>query len=226
MKFIVRLERDHPAMLSTLRLWLVFLACAVVAAALVAGLQQAELALSRPPGVPTASAAALAVSARFVSPPPTAFAPTFDDAAASLRAGRFAEAYGRFVALADEGNVDAGRIALVMHRFGPELFGSAWDASVEQLAAWTQWSEAAAQMELARLVARAPDAGSRRLTPAHAGSMIAAFTIVLSSRRTGYVLDGMSWVMKTTHTSSTGSTQNAVDAIPPHENSPGDAVTP
>jgi hypothetical protein len=59
-----------------------------------------------------------------------------------------------------------------------------------------------------------------------AGSTIAAFTIVLSSRRTGYVLDGMSWVMKTTHTSSTGSTQKVVDAMPPHENSPGDAATP
>jgi len=58
------------------------------------------------------------------------------------------------------------------------------------------------------------------------GSTIAAFTIVLSSRRIGYVLDGISWVMKTTHTSSTGSTQNAVDAIPPHEKSPIDAVTP
>ena len=61
---------------------------------------------------------------------------------------------------------------------------------------------------------------------AYAGPTIAAFTIVLSSRRIGYVLDGISWVMKTTHTSSIGSTQNAVDAMPPHENSPRDAVTP
>ncbi|HSU66089.1 MAG TPA: hypothetical protein VLJ39_04425, partial [Tepidisphaeraceae bacterium] len=60
---------------------------------------------------------------------------------------------------------------------------------------------------------------------AQAGSTIAAFTIVLSSRLIGYVLDGISCVMKTTHTSSTGSTQNAVDAIPPHEKSPADAVT-
>jgi hypothetical protein len=60
----------------------------------------------------------------------------------------------------------------------------------------------------------------------HAGSTIAAFTIVLSSRRIGYVLDGISCVMKTTQTSSSGSTQNAVDAMPPHENSPREAVTP
>jgi hypothetical protein len=55
-----------------------------------------------------------------------------------------------------------------------------------------------------------------RSLPSHAGPTIAAFTIVLSSRRTGYVIDGTGWVMKTTHTSSTGSTQNAVDAMPPH----------
>ena len=77
--------------------------------------------------------------------PRTAFAPTFADAAEALRAGRHAEAYGRFVALADEGDVDAARIALVMHRFGPALFGSPWDASVEQVAQWTRWSEVAAE---------------------------------------------------------------------------------
>jgi hypothetical protein len=83
--------------------------------------------------------------------PRVEFAPTFSAAAESLRAGRHAEAYGRFVVLADEGDVDAARIALLLHRFGPDVFGSAWDASVEQVVEWTRWSEAATAKELAQL---------------------------------------------------------------------------
>ena len=157
MNFVARVERDHLAMVSTLRLWLVFLVCGGAAAVTIAALQRVDDGLS-PRKAPTASGAAHAASDRVAAPPRTAFAPTFDAAAASLRAGRFAEAYGRFVALADDGNVDAGRVALVMHRFGQELFGSAWDASAEQLADWTRWSGAAAQRELEGL---RPSPGSR-----------------------------------------------------------------
>jgi hypothetical protein len=123
--------RRHAA-LPVLRLWLVFAACLGAAALQIAALQRIGAALS----------------ARLTSPP-VLYATTFADAAGSLRAGRHAEAYGRFVALADEGDVDAARIALVMHRYGPELFGSEWDASGEQLAAWTAESEAAARRDLA-----------------------------------------------------------------------------
>ena len=77
---------------------------------------------------------------------------TFDAAAASLRAGRVAEAYGRFVALAELGDVDAARVALLMYRFGPTVFGRRWDASTEQLAAWTRWSQAAEDKDMAHLV--------------------------------------------------------------------------
>jgi hypothetical protein len=129
------------AIVSTLRLWLVFLAFAGVAALLIATLQRVDVALSP---LPEPRAQIMAI-------PHEAFVPTFADAAESLRIGRYAEAYGRFVRLADEGNVEAARIALVMHRFGPEVFGSAWDASVEQLAEWMQWSRAAAEKELAQL---------------------------------------------------------------------------
>ena len=55
--------------------------------------------------------------------------------------------------------------------------------------------------------------------------MTAALTIVRSSRRIGYRLDGMNWVRKTTQTSSTGSIQNAVDAAPPHQYSPAEPAT-
>ena len=155
MKPIIDLERGRRASLSTLRPWLVFLACSAVAALLIAALQRAGEAFSSPAalGATGAAAAQVAGSTRFdrLQAPRTAFAPTFADAAESLRTGRYAEAYGRFVALADNGDIDAARIALVMHRYGPAVFGSAWDASGEQLAQWTQWSAVAAQQELAQL---------------------------------------------------------------------------
>ena len=132
---------------STLLLWLVFIAFAGAAALLTMALQRADDALwpRRESHLTTA--------------PPTvrvAFAPTFGEAAEALRRGRHAEAYGRFVALADDGDVDAGRIALLMHRFGPAVFGSTWDASTDQLALWTRWSSVAAERDLAQLRPTAP----------------------------------------------------------------------
>ena len=38
--------------------------------------------------------------------------------------------------------------------------------------------------------------------------------------------EGISWVMNTTASSSAGSTQNVVEAAPPHMNSPGEPTTP
>jgi hypothetical protein len=125
---------------STVRLWLVFLAFAVAAALLIAALQRAGT-VARPEHVSSATARPPAVT--------VAFAPTFAEAAQALRLGRHAEAYGRFVTLADEGDIDAGRIALLLHRFGPKLFGSHWDATTEQLQAWTTWSEEANRRDLA-----------------------------------------------------------------------------
>jgi hypothetical protein len=160
MTFIDKLTHGQQAMASTVRLWLIFLACATVAPVLIALVQRLEAAWSGSPvpiaqaiakPAPRSTALSLAADHRAISR--FAFEPTFADAARSLRAGRFAEAYGRFVTLADEGDADAGRIALLMHRYGPEVFGSTWDASTEQLAQWTHWSEAAAQQELA---SRAP----------------------------------------------------------------------
>ena len=56
-------------------------------------------------------------------------------------------------------------------------------------------------------------------------SITAALIIVRSSRRIGYSVDGRNWVRKTTQRSSTGSIQNAVDAAPPHQNSPSEPAT-
>jgi hypothetical protein len=47
--------------------------------------------------------------------------------------GKWPAAYGRFVVLADRGDADAARIGLFKRRFGPSLYGSAWDASEYQL---------------------------------------------------------------------------------------------
>jgi hypothetical protein len=58
-------------------------------------------------------------------------------AIAAFRAGRFSEAYGRFVALADLGDAEAARLALWMYQRGPSLFGSDWDATPDQLSDWT-----------------------------------------------------------------------------------------
>ena len=150
MNFIAQLVRNHEPMVSALRPWLVFVACAALAVALIATSQRASTAVLPSPA-PTASTTAIAPSDRVATMPRTEFAPTFADAAESLRNGRYADAYGRFARLADEGDIDAARMALVMHALGPRAFGSTWDATVEQLAEWTQWSEAAANDELAQL---------------------------------------------------------------------------
>jgi hypothetical protein len=55
-----------------------------------------------------------------------------------------------------------------------------------------------------------------------AQATIAWWTSWCSCGRIEYVLDGRSWVKNSTVKRSTGSTQNAVLAAPPHPNSPGD----
>ena len=58
------------------------------------------------------------------------------NALASFRQGRFPEAYGRFIALADAGHAPAAELALWMYLQGPAVFGKQWDSSQEQLTAW------------------------------------------------------------------------------------------
>lgn len=54
----------------------------------------------------------------------------------AFRAGRFPDAYGRFVALADAGHAQAARHALWMCEHGPALFGSQWDCGPSQVEDW------------------------------------------------------------------------------------------
>ncbi len=60
------------------------------------------------------------------------------DAMASFRQGRFPEAYGRFIELADSGHAPSAGIALFMFAHGTELFGRDWDVSQEQLTEWSR----------------------------------------------------------------------------------------
>jgi len=61
----------------------------------------------------------------------------YAQAVAAFRSGRFPDAYGRFVELADLGDAEAARLALWMYQRGPTLFGSDWDATPDQIAQWT-----------------------------------------------------------------------------------------
>lgn len=62
----------------------------------------------------------------------------------SFRSGRYPEAYGRFVALADAGHGASARNALWMCLHGPTLFGRDWDCSPQQVEAWAATPDAQA----------------------------------------------------------------------------------
>lgn len=60
----------------------------------------------------------------------------YDQAVVQYQQGRWADAYGRFMALANEGDADAARTALFMYRYGPQLYNAHWDAMPSQVARW------------------------------------------------------------------------------------------
>ncbi|HYF20540.1 MAG TPA: hypothetical protein VEA40_21925 [Ramlibacter sp.] len=60
----------------------------------------------------------------------------FQEATRQYQAGRKADAYGRFIALANAGDPDAAHIALFMHRYGPQLYGTYWDANPDDVVQW------------------------------------------------------------------------------------------
>jgi hypothetical protein len=55
----------------------------------------------------------------------------------SFQQGRFPEAYGRFVALADAGHAASARKALWMCEHGPAHFGREWDCAPHQVQGWS-----------------------------------------------------------------------------------------
>lgn len=60
----------------------------------------------------------------------------FSDAMEQYQQGRWSAAYGRFVALADQGHAEAARIALLMLRHGVKMYGNDWSASQPQINEW------------------------------------------------------------------------------------------
>jgi hypothetical protein len=101
--------------------------------------------------LPTAAAAVFAgalavavveVAAAPLVPPPTASDALHARAVESFRVGRYAEAYGRLVALANAGHGAAARQALWMCLNGPSLFGRDWDCSPQQVEAWAATPDA------------------------------------------------------------------------------------
>jgi len=60
----------------------------------------------------------------------------FNQALAQYRAGRFAAAYGAFSRMADAGDAESARIALVLLRHGEKLNGGIWSASQPQITRW------------------------------------------------------------------------------------------
>lgn len=62
----------------------------------------------------------------------------FAEASGLYREGRWSGAYGRFARLADQGQIEAARIALHMLRMGPTLYGSDWGASQPQIDLWSR----------------------------------------------------------------------------------------
>lgn len=89
---------------------------------------------------------ALAMAAACVAAPARAAGPTYtyEEAVSRFRAGEWADAYGRFIALANEGDADAARISLFMLSYGPKLHGSQWHALPHEIRRWQQLAASAA----------------------------------------------------------------------------------
>jgi hypothetical protein len=69
----------------------------------------------------------------------------------AFQARRYADAYGRFAALADEGDAASAWMALLLVSNGPQLFGSEWSATPGQLRRWTTLAMQQAGQQQARI---------------------------------------------------------------------------
>lgn len=63
---------------------------------------------------------------------------------------RWAGAFGRFAALADRGHPDAARIALIMLRYGRELYRTEWSATDAQVARWVDAANRGVSFQVGR----------------------------------------------------------------------------
>jgi hypothetical protein len=88
----------------------------------------------------------LAMAAACVAAPARAAAPgyTYEEAVSRFRAGDWADAYGRFMDLANKGDADAARISLFMLRYGPQFHGSYWHALPHEVRRWQRLASSSA----------------------------------------------------------------------------------
>ncbi len=80
----------------------------------------------------TLAASMLAATALAQMPDDSAF----ESAQALYDKGHHTQAYGRFAELADAGHAEASRIAWLMHRHGPRLYGQSFPATPYQQLSW------------------------------------------------------------------------------------------
>lgn len=88
----------------------------------------------------------LAMAAACLGAPARASEPmdTYDEAVSRFRSSDWADAYGRFMDLANKGDADAARITLFMLRYGPRLHGSYWHALPHEVRRWERLASSAA----------------------------------------------------------------------------------
>ena len=77
------------------------------------------------------------------------------NATASFQQGRYPEAYGRFMALADAGHAPAAEMALFMAQNSVAVYGKDWDVTQAQLTAWAALNGRPAPLLQARTYTRA-----------------------------------------------------------------------
>lgn len=80
---------------------------------------------------------ASSASANEVHTPAAEYTQRYDDAMRALTTQRYAAAYGRFAALADEGHAPSALMALAMVRYRPSVVGGEWSATPAQLRRWS-----------------------------------------------------------------------------------------
>ncbi len=76
------------------------------------------------------------------------------NALASFQQGRFSEAYGRIVALANAGHAPAAELALFMAQNATQVFGKDWDVTQEELSTWAALAGRPAPVLKARVYPR------------------------------------------------------------------------
>ena len=92
-----------------------------------------------------------AVCMALVGSGPSSSSPQYRDAMAAYQAEQWPQAYEALATLADAGNPDAARVAALMARQGPYLFGQTFKADAERLARWEQSQYPTEERATARL---------------------------------------------------------------------------